>query len=52
MARLGFGLEDIRRLTIQDMVVLTDLAFSDAGTDASASIVREATQADIDRFLA
>lgn len=36
---------------MRDMVVLTDLAFSDASADEAQGRVREATQADIDRFL-
>lgn len=51
LSQIGFGLEDIRKLTMRDMVILTDLAYSAKGSEASESSVREATQEDIDRFL-
>lgn len=53
LSQIGFGLDDIRRLTVMDAIALTDLAFPDAAgeSEGSGAPVREATQADIDRFL-
>ena len=52
LKRLGFSIEEMRRMTMADFIALTDLAFGDEnGKAAKVNGPREATQEDIDRLL-
>ena len=48
LLRIGFSLAEVRGMTMRDFIAYTDLAFE----KQDGSGVREATQDDIDRFLA
>lgn len=47
--RIGFSYEDLRRMTMREFIAYTDLAFTEPKQHKDQP--REATQADIDRFL-
>lgn len=46
LLRIGFALDDVRRMTMQDFIAYADLAYDDHSTKT-----KEATQADIDALL-
>lgn len=48
MLRIGFSLDDVRRMPMSDFIAYADLEFSSAEAGGGA---REATQEDIDRLL-
>ena len=47
LVRLGFSVDEIRRMTMQDFIAFTDVAYGEDGR----SKVKNATQADIDAFM-
>ena len=49
--RLGFSVEGVRRTTMRDFIAYTDIAYADGGEEGDEPTARQATQADIDRFL-
>ncbi|MBQ2680449.1 MAG: hypothetical protein IJF97_00780 [Eggerthellaceae bacterium] len=50
LKRLGFSMEEIRRMSMGAFVAYTDIALGPDG-QSRPEAVRDATQADIDRLL-
>lgn len=47
LVRLGFSVDEIRAMTMQDFIAFTDVAYAEREQPAS----RTATQEDIDAFM-
>ena len=48
LVRLGFSIDEIRRMSMSDFVAFTDVTF---GEDARSTKPRKATQEEIDSFM-
>ena len=46
LLRIGFSIDDVRRMTMQDFIAYADLAYEDHSPKT-----KEATQSDIDALL-
>ncbi len=49
--RIGFSLDDVKRMSVADMVAFADVASEGRAKDRPGGGARRATQADIDRLL-